>query len=381
MPSRKISDLAYVETLTGTEFWHIVHGGRDRRTSMAQFVEYLTPFLRGERGASVSSARVADDGSLTLTLSDGTTVAVGSVQGPQGPQGLPGPQGANGTQGERGLAGDAGPQGPMGATGPTGAIGPKGDTGAAGAVGATGPQGAAGATGPQGAQGVQGIKGDTGPTGAVGATGATGAKGDQGVQGPQGIQGIKGDAGTRWLIGAGAPSSGTGTDGDLYMDSSSGAYYRRNAGSWFSQGSLLGPQGPQGPTGPQGTNTPAATPGQIWVGNTDTVSLGPQGLYNAQKFQAMGSGTADFSTGINFRRTRTAAETLAEPVGMKEGQAGTIRLDGPGALTFSTSWDFGAAGAPTPSAATGTYDYLDYQVVVPTGGARSIRAFYSKAGS
>ena len=59
-------------------------------------------------------------------------VNVGSLQGPQGPQGEPGPAG------EQGPAGPTGPQGPTGETGPAG---PKGDTGPAGEAGPAGPQG------------------------------------------------------------------------------------------------------------------------------------------------------------------------------------------------------------------------------------------------
>lgn len=77
----------------------------------------------------------------------------GSIQGPEGKQGIQGERGldgAQGIQGERGLdgakgdKGDMGPQGPKGDTGAKGAQGiqgPKGDTGAKGATGATGPSG------------------------------------------------------------------------------------------------------------------------------------------------------------------------------------------------------------------------------------------------
>ena len=74
-----------------------------------------------------------------------TTVDLGRVIGPQGPQGQQGPQGATGPQGPKGATGS---QGPRGDTGPKGATGPQGPQGVQGVEGATGPQGPKGDTGP-----------------------------------------------------------------------------------------------------------------------------------------------------------------------------------------------------------------------------------------
>lgn len=74
-----------------------------------------------------------------------TTVDLGRVIGPQGPQGQQGPQGATGPQGPKGATGS---QGPKGDTGPKGATGPQGPQGVQGVKGATGPQGPKGDTGP-----------------------------------------------------------------------------------------------------------------------------------------------------------------------------------------------------------------------------------------
>lgn len=81
------------------------------------------------------NARVSTGGSITTTVTSGTTVLGRISTGARGPQGI------------------------------------KGDTGATGATGATGPQG------------LQGIQGEQGP------------QGDQGLQGLQGIQGVQGVAG------------------------------------------------------------------------------------------------------------------------------------------------------------------------------------------
>ena len=90
-----------------------------------------------------------------------------------------------------------------------------------------------------GPQGIQGIQGDTG---------------DTGLQGPQGVQGPQGNS---ILTGNGAPSSGTGSNGDLYVDLTNGVIYgAKTAGSWPGSGtSLVGPTGATGSAGPTGSGS------------------------------------------------------------------------------------------------------------------------------
>lgn len=61
---------------------------------------------------------------------------------------------------------------------------------------------------------------------------------------------------SQMVSGSGAPSSGTGLDGDMYIDTSANTLYGPKAsGSWPSGTSLVGPTGStgaQGPTGPVG---------------------------------------------------------------------------------------------------------------------------------
>ena len=54
----------------------------------------------GEDGVSVAEAKIDFDGSLILTLSDGTVVNVGEVVGERGEKGAPGPGGPAGPTGE-----------------------------------------------------------------------------------------------------------------------------------------------------------------------------------------------------------------------------------------------------------------------------------------
>lgn len=89
--------------------------------------------VNGERGADgigISTASVASDGRLMLSLTNGVVVDAGSVKG------------------ERGSVGDVGPVGPVG---PEGRTGQKGETGATGDVGPAGPKGDTGRDGKDGA--------------------------------------------------------------------------------------------------------------------------------------------------------------------------------------------------------------------------------------
>lgn len=118
----------------------------------------------------VKAVEVTDEGKLIFTLTDGSTVDLGSVIGPAGPKG------------------DTGPEGP---TGPAGA---KGDTGAAGAsilsIEKTAQSGTTSTytiTMSDGQTFEFEVQSDKGEKGDKGDTGATGPKGPQGEQGPAGI--------------------------------------------------------------------------------------------------------------------------------------------------------------------------------------------------
>jgi hypothetical protein len=225
----------------------------------------------------VSTGRVLN-GNLILTLSDSTTIDVGTVVGPAGSTGAPG------------AAGATGPQGPQGNTG------------------ATGPQGIQGNTGATGAAGAQGIQGNTGATGPQGIQGNTGAQGPQGIQGQQGSTGAQGISVT--LVGNVATSGNlppTGNAGEAYIVTSTGNlfFWNSNVSVWADIGPIVGPQGdagpqgiqgnvgaqgetgPAGPTGPQGIqgNT-GATGAQGIQGNT-----GPTGATGSQGAQGPAGNT------------------------------------------------------------------------------------------
>lgn len=134
----------------------------------------------------------------------------------------------------------------------------RGATGSTGAAGANGNTVHQGTSSPSGATGVVGdtfldttnhvIYKKTGSStwtsqgssfrGATGSTGATGAAGANGNTVHQG---------------SGAPSSGTGTDGDTFLDTTNHVIYKKSAGSWASQGSSFkGAAGTDGAAGADG---------------------------------------------------------------------------------------------------------------------------------
>jgi len=234
----------------------------------------------------------------------GATGLTGAI-GPQGPIGLTGPVGPQGIQGLTGATGPTGAQGIQGPTGLTGAdgaagpTGPQGATGAQGIQGLTGLTGSTGATGATGAQGIQGLTGSTGATGATGPAGTngktvangttdpatstgvdgdfyintatntlfgpkasgtwpsgvslvgpTGATGAQGIQGATGATGVAGADGKTVRNGTSDPVSGTGVDGDFYINTATNTLFGPKAsGTWPTGESLVGTQGATGATG------------------------------------------------------------------------------------------------------------------------------------
>ena len=93
--------------------------------------------------------------------------------------------------------------------------------------------------------------------------GAPGADGQDGQDGQNGTNGANGSDGSRILAGAGAPSSGTGRDGDYYLDRGASILYGpKAAGVWPTPGlSLLGLTGPPGSSGQDGQDGQDGAPG------------------------------------------------------------------------------------------------------------------------
>ena len=223
----------------------------------------ITVTIGGLISRGVKAVEITAEGKLVFTLTDGSTVDLGTVIGPKG---------------EQGPKGDTGAQGPKGEPG---AQGQKGDTGERGAKGDTGEQG------PKGEPGEQGPKGDPGKQGQKGDPGAQGPKGDHGEQGPKGApgeQGPKGDTGAGFLVkGYYGSVSALQTSvqdpavGDAYGVGTAEPYdiyiFDGVTESWVNNGPLQGAKGEKGDTGAQG---PKGDPGADGA-KGDPGERGPKG--------------------------------------------------------------------------------------------------------
>ena len=130
----------------------------------------ITVTIGGLISRGVKAVEVTDEGKLIFTLTDGSTVDLGSVIGPQAPKGATRPEG------------------------PAGPAGVKDDTGAAGAsIMSIEKSSQSGTTSTYTITMSDGqtfdfeVQSDKGEKGDKGDTGATGPKGPQGEQGPAGI--------------------------------------------------------------------------------------------------------------------------------------------------------------------------------------------------
>ena len=125
-----------------------------------------------------------------------------------------------------------------------------------------------------GPQGVKGDQGDTGATGATGDTGAIGPAGADGATGPVGADGAT------ILHGAADPTN-EGNDGDYFLNTASGDWFKKVSGSWgVAIGNLTGPVGATGPAGADGATGPAGADGAtILHGATDPTNEGNDGDY------------------------------------------------------------------------------------------------------
>lgn len=218
----------------------------------------------------VKAVEVSDEGKLIFTLTDGSTVDLGSVIGPAGPKGETGP---------------AGPAGPAGA---------KGDTGAAGAsilsIEKTAQSGTTSTytiTMSDGKMFDFEVQADKGEKGDKGDTGEQGPKGPQGEQGPAGIVVQEteptGPEHPVWVNPKGGASDPgiTGKDGTTFTPSVSAS----GDLSWTNDGgkenpetvNIKGPQGKPGEKGDTGSpgakGDPGATP-NLQIGTVETLPAG-----------------------------------------------------------------------------------------------------------
>lgn len=97
-------------------------------------------------------------------------------------------------------------------------------------------------------------------------TGPQGPAGADGADGTDGINGTDGQDGAIWLVGSGTPADIDGSNGDLYLDTSTGDFYAKASDTWGSPvGNLKGADGVDGTNGTDGTNGVDGIDGATWL--------------------------------------------------------------------------------------------------------------------
>ena len=110
--------------------------------------------------------------------------------------------------------------------------------------------------------GSKGEKGDTGATGPAGETGPKGDKGDPGENGEDGKDGAT------WLTGTSKPADTLGNLGDMYLNTTNGDVYQKEADRWKLKMNIQGEDGEDGKDGHNGSNGSTGPKGDTAWSNT-----------------------------------------------------------------------------------------------------------------
>ena len=192
----------------------------------------------GKDGVGINTVNITEDGKLNITLTNGTTLNLGTIKGEKGDKG------DTGVQGEKGAKGDTGEQGIQGVAGKDGKDGVNGTNGVDGKDGTNGKDGVGIANvlintsgeleltfsdGQQinlgnvkGSKGDKGEKGDTGEQGVQGVAGKDGKDGINGTNGVDGKDGTNGKDGTDGQDGVGIANVTVSNEGALSVTLTNG---------------------------------------------------------------------------------------------------------------------------------------------------------------
>jgi len=125
--------------------------------------------------------------------------------------------------------------------------------------------------------------------------------------------------GSTILYGLGQPASSAGNEGDTYVNTASGVFYKKSGSSWnqvFSmQSGPAGPQGLKGDTGLTGANGNTLLNGG---GNPSNQNTGNNGDFylNTSSFTLFGPKTSDnWGTGVSLSQAPPAPAVIDLPVG------------------------------------------------------------------
>ena len=173
----------------------------------------------GKDGVGINTVNITEDGKLNITLTNGTTLNLGTIKGEKGDKG------DTGAKGEKGDKGDTGEQGIQGVAGKDGKDGINGTDGVDGKDGINGTNGVDGKDGTNGKDGVGIANVLINTSGELELTfsdgqqinlgNVKGSKGDKGDTGEQGIQGAAGKDGTDGQDGVGIANVTVSNEGAL----------------------------------------------------------------------------------------------------------------------------------------------------------------------
>jgi len=205
-----------------------------------------------------------------------------------------------------------------------------------------------------------------------------------GIQGPKGATGAAGSNGTNgatWYTGTITPATTTGVLNDLYLNTTTGDYYKKTGTSiWTLQANLTGPQGPQGLTGAAG---PQGLTGAAGAAGTSGAN-GTSGVNGATWYT--GSGTASTTTGVvndlylniatgdYYKKTGASTWTFLANISTGiPGPQGPQGIQGPAGAT-------GATGPQGPAGPTGAQGPQGLQGVAGATGATGAQGLTGATG-
>lgn len=183
----------------------------------------------GKDGVGINTVNITEDGKLNITLTNGTTLNLGTIKGEKGDKGDTGVQGEKGDKGDTGAKGEKGDKGDTGEQGIQGVAGKDGKDGINGTDGVDGKDGTNGKDGVGIANVLINTSGELELTFSDGqqinlgnVKGSKGDKGEKGDTGEQGIQGAAGKDGTDGQDGVGIANVTVSNEGALSVTLTNG---------------------------------------------------------------------------------------------------------------------------------------------------------------
>ncbi len=199
----------------------------------------------------------------------------------------------------------------------------------------------------------QGPKGDKGDQGIQGETGPKGDKGDPGENGEDG------EDGATWLTGTTKPADTLGKLGDMYLNTSNGDVYQKEADGWKLKMNIQGEDGEDGKDGHNGSNGSTGPKGDTAWSNT---ILPVEGGYISAN---VGSATVGEEVTFTFNPTDSNSSFV-----WNIQNNGTVVNSSTGLTTTLTMMEGGfVVGGKVATSATTTITDGTLKVEVPSGAA------------